>query len=133
MYIERLRYTDALREFDADIRLDPGRAAFYRFKALASLALDRRVAAADAFRSARLADPADPQSAYEWLVHAPARTPAAERKAARDTLASLERALVRAERGQAESPFMSVRAINDDVGGAMVFAPAHTRARCRCC
>ena len=34
MYMERGRFDDALREFDEDIRIDPRRAAFHRFKGL---------------------------------------------------------------------------------------------------
>ena len=124
MYLERSRFTEALREFDVDIKIDPARAAFHRFRALIFQTLDRRAEAADAFRTAWLTDPADPENAYHLLVHKSARTTAAERARARDTLASLERELVRGQRAKAEAPFLDVRAITDDAGGAMAFAPA---------
>jgi tetratricopeptide (TPR) repeat protein len=124
MYSERSRYRDALRELDEDIRLDPKRAVFHRFKALIDLALDRRAAAAAAFRSAWLAEPADPLNAYGVIVHRVAGSAVAEGTRADETLAALEQALVRGERPAAASPFISLRAINDDTGGAMAFAPA---------
>jgi tetratricopeptide (TPR) repeat protein len=124
MYMERVRFADAVRELDADIRIDPGRAAFHRIKAVVNLSLNQRTAAGEAFRAAWIADPADPQNAYGLLVHSGSRAAAAQRARARDTLAALERALVRGERAKADAPFLSVRAINDDTGGAMAFAPA---------
>ncbi len=124
MYLERSRFADALREFDQDLLIDPKRAAFHRFKGVIYQALGRRVDAAAAFRAAWVADPSDPQNAYHLLVYPSARTTAAERSRARLTLAALERALVQGQRPKAESPFLSVRPIDDDAGGAMVFAPA---------
>jgi tetratricopeptide (TPR) repeat protein len=124
MYIERGRLTDALREFDEVTRLDPTRAAFHRFKALTYLALEKRTAAAEAFRAAWLADPADPQNAYQLLVHKPSGVPAVQAARARDALATLERSLARRERPKADSPFISLRPINDDAAGVMAFAPA---------
>jgi len=124
MYSERSRFADALREFDEDIRLDPRRAAFHRFKALASLELNRRSAAAAAFHAAWLADPADPRNAYALVVQKSADTSAAEKARAHDTLEALERSLIRGERSKAEAPFISLRAIDDDARGTMAFAPA---------
>src|SRR6185503_21252108 len=34
LYMERGRFDDALREFDADLRVDPRRAAFHRYQGL---------------------------------------------------------------------------------------------------
>jgi tetratricopeptide (TPR) repeat protein len=124
MYLERSQYSQALREFDADVRIDPRRAAFHRFRALIYQALDRPAEAAAAFRAAWLLEPADPLSAYHLLVHRSGQTTLAERARARDTLAALERELVRGERAKALSPFLSLRAIDDDAAGAMAFAPA---------
>lgn len=124
MYLERSRFADALREFDQDLLLDPKRAAFHRFKGLIYQAIGRRIDAAAAFRAAWVADPSDPQNAYHLLVYPSARTTAAARAQARLTLATLERALVQRQRPKAESPFLSVRPIDDDAGGAMAFAPA---------
>ena len=124
MYLERSRLTDALREFDQDLRIDPRRAAFHRFKALIYRALGRSVDAAAAFRSAWVADPSDPQNAYHVLVYSAARTTGAERARARLTLAAHERGLVQLQLPRADSPFLSLRPIDDDARGAMAFAPA---------
>src|SRR5688572_21936829 len=127
--IERGRFAEAIREFDAAIRIDPRRAAFHRFKALSYQALGRQADAAAAFRAAWTIDPADPLNAYQLLVHRSAQTTAAQRARARDTLAMLERELVGGTRTKAAAPFLSLRAIEDEAAGAMAFAPAaYTRA-----
>src|SRR5262249_47384726 len=69
LYLERSRFDDALREFDADIRIDPTRAAFHRYKGMIYQATARPVDAADAFRAAWLLDPADPQNTYRLVVY----------------------------------------------------------------
>src|SRR5262249_12475928 len=115
---------DALREFDEDIRLAPGRPAFLRFKALISLEMNRRAAATAAFRAAWLADPAAPQNAYTLVMYPSPATSAADRTRALDSLAALERSMVRGEGSKADAPFISFRNITDDAGGAMAFAPA---------
>src|SRR5215208_1458638 len=51
LYMERGRVDDALREFDEDIRIDPRRAAFHRFKGLVHQ-LQGQPAAVEAFRAA---------------------------------------------------------------------------------
>src|SRR6185436_1449739 len=51
LYLDRSRFDDALREFEAAISVDP-RAAFHRYKGLIYQATARPVEAADAFRSA---------------------------------------------------------------------------------
>jgi len=124
MALERGQFTTALREFNDDVRLDPQRAAFHRFRALLFEALNRPAEAADAFRAAWLANPADPQNAYQLLVHVSLRKSAAERRAAHDTLAALERQLVSGQAAKANAPFLSIRPIADETGGAMAFAPA---------
>lgn len=124
IYLEHSRFADALREFDADLLIDPKRAVFHRFKGVIYQAVGSREDAADAFRGAWVADPSDPQNAYHLLVHASAKTTAEERALARRTLADLEGALVRRQRPKGESPFLSVRPIDDDARGAMAFAPA---------
>src|SRR3954468_5404699 len=121
MYLEHGRLAEALREFDQDLLIDPKRAAFHRFKGSIYEALRRRAEAADAFRAAWVEDPSDPQNAYRLLVYPSDRTTAAERVQARLTMTALERALVQGQRPKAESPFLSVRPINDDAGGAMAF------------
>jgi tetratricopeptide (TPR) repeat protein len=124
IYLDRSRFTEALREFDAGIRIDPRRAAFHRFKALIHQALGRRADAAAAFRAAWMIDPWDPLHAYQLIVHRSPQTTAVQQARARDTLAMLERELVHGGRAKAVSPFLSLRAIDDDAAGAMAFAPA---------
>ena len=124
MYLEHGRFADALREFDQDLLIDPKRAIFHRLKGTIHQAQGRRAEAADAFHGAWLADPADPQNAYQLLVTTAAATTDAERSQARVTLAALERALVQGQQSKAGSPFLSVRPIDDAAGGAMAFAPA---------
>ena len=124
MYLEHGRFADALREFDEDLLIDSKRAVFHRFKGVIYQELGRREDAATAFRAAWIADPSDPQNAYHLLVSAPAQTTADERAQARRTLADLERTLVQRQRAKAESPFLSVRPIDDDARGAMAFSPA---------
>jgi len=132
MYLERSRFDEALREFDEDIRIDPTRAAFHRLKGLIYQSLGRSTEAADAFHAAWMADSVDPQNAYQLLVHPSARTTAAQRAQTREVLATLERELVRGTRARAESPFLSLRPINDDADGALAFAPAaYSRALSR--
>src|SRR5688572_8313681 len=121
--IERGRFAEAIREFDAAIRIDPRRAAFHRLKALSYQALGRQADAAAAFRAAWTIDPADPLNAYQLLVHS-AQTTAAQRARARDTLAVLERELVSGERKKATATFLSLRPIEDEAAGVMAFAPA---------
>src|SRR3954464_1462683 len=41
LYLERGRFNDALREFEADITIDPTRAAFHRYKGLIDQATAR--------------------------------------------------------------------------------------------
>ena len=48
LYAERSRFRDALREINEDLRIDPDRIVFHRFKALLNYALNRPDAAADA-------------------------------------------------------------------------------------
>ena len=124
MYLDRGRFADAVRELDEDLRIDPRRAAFHRLKGLALQALDRPRDAADAFRAAWLLAPDDPQNAYRLFVQRSELTTAAELSRAIETLAAFEMRLVRGERTGGEPPFISVRPIDAEAGGAMAFAPA---------
>ena len=124
LYLERGRLNDALREFDEDISIDPRRAAFHRFKGLVLQAMSRPADAGEAFRTAWLLDPADPQNAYRLITHRSAETTRQEVDGALETLASLERGLTRRERPGAATLFTEVRGIIDDAGGAMAFVPA---------
>ena len=124
LYLERGRYDDAVREFDEDLSIDPRRATFHRLKGLALQAMSRPAQAADAFRAAWLIEPADPQNAYRLIAQRSAQTTPEDIERARDTLANLERGLIRRERPGEQAPFLNVHAIVDDAGGAMAFVPA---------
>jgi tetratricopeptide (TPR) repeat protein len=124
LYAERGQYDEALREIDQAIGADAARAALHRFKALLLRAAGRQADAADAFRAAWELDPEDPRSAYQLVVRRSGRTTASEMERALGTLARIERELTRGGRGSAESPFVTLNSIADDVGGALAFAPA---------
>ena len=123
LYLERGRLSDAVREFDEDIKIDP-RAAFHRLRALVLHAMSRPVEAAEAFRTAWLLDPADPLNAYRLIAHRLPQTTPAETEQALGTLATLERGLIRGERPGAPAPFPNLGGIIDDAGGAIAFVPA---------
>jgi tetratricopeptide (TPR) repeat protein len=134
LYMERGRFDDALREFAEDIRIDPRRAAFHRFKGLVQQMQAPRLpdslnglpqtAAADAFRDAWLADPADPQNAYRLLAVRSAQTTPQEKERALETLAGVERELLNRRRSRAAALFTTLNGIIDDAGGAVAFVPA---------
>jgi tetratricopeptide (TPR) repeat protein len=124
MYLDRGRFADAVRELEEDLRIDPRRAAFHRLKGLALQALNRPRDAADAFRNAWLLAPDDPQNAYRLVVKPSEATTASEIARAIETLGAFETPLVRGERTTGEPPFISVRPIEAEAGGAMAFAPA---------
>ena len=124
MYMERGRFADALRELDEDIRIDPRRAAFPRFKGLIHQLAGRRGAAADAFWEAWLLDPADPQNAYRALAFRSGQLTEQERARALDTLRNVERELVAGTRPAASTSFVNITGIVDDAGGGMAFVPA---------
>ena len=124
LYMERGRFDDALREFDEDLRIDPRRAAFHRYQGLIHQVEGRPAEAADAFRAAWLLDPADPQNAYRLLAFKSARTTPQENERALETLAGVERDLIKGRGPRAAAPFTTVSGIVDDAGGAMAFVPA---------
>jgi tetratricopeptide (TPR) repeat protein len=123
LYAERSRYNEALREIEQAIRVDPARAPLHRFKALLYQADGKPVEAADAFRAAWLVDPDDPRNAYQLVVRRSVHTTGTEIERALGTLARIERELTRGERARAESAFLTLNSITDDVGGALAFAP----------
>src|SRR5688572_27478893 len=98
LYLEHARFDAALREFDADVTIDPGRAVFHRLRGLILQAMRRDDDAAEAFRAAWLREPDDPQNAYRLVVYRSPGTTAADVGRALGTLAGLERALTRRER-----------------------------------
>ena len=124
LYLERGRLSDAAREFEEDISLDPRRAAFHRLKGLALQAASKHAEAADAFRAAWRLDPGDPQNAYRLIAYASLRATPEEVQRARDTLSDLERGLIRRELAGVSAPFTNVSGIVDDAGGGMAFVPA---------
>jgi len=129
LYLDRGRLDDALREFEADIAIDPARPAFHLYTGLIHQAAGRSAEAADAFRAAWRLDPTDPQNAYRLVRFRSDGTTPEEIAQALATLARVEGELVRRERLQAESPFRTTRAIDDDTGAAMAFVPPlYTRA-----
>jgi tetratricopeptide (TPR) repeat protein len=124
LYVERGRLSDAVREFDEDITIDPRRAAFHRLKGLVLQAASRHAEAADAFRTAWLLDPGDPQNAYRLIAFRSVRAAPEEIERGRETLANLERRLIRREQAGTSAPFTNLSAIVDDAGGGMAFVPA---------
>jgi tetratricopeptide (TPR) repeat protein len=123
LYLERGRFDESLREFEADITIDPTRAAFHRYKGLIHQATARPSDAADAFRASWLLDPMDPQNAYRLVAHRSDSTTAAEIEQALATFAKVEGELIRLERSRAQSPFRTTQAIDDEAGGAIGFVP----------
>jgi tetratricopeptide (TPR) repeat protein len=124
LYAERSRFREALREINEDLRIDPDRIVFHRFKALLYHALNKPEETADALRSAWLLDRRDAQSAYQLVVHRSPRTTRAELEQALGTLAAAERDLMRGEFRALGSPFLSLNSTRDDVSTAMAFSPA---------
>lgn len=123
LYMERGRFADALREFDEDLRLDPTRAPFHRFRGLVLQAMLRPAEAADAFRTTWRLEPADPANAYRLIAYRSVETTPQEIERALETLAMVERELVGKTRPAAQTPFIAISGIVDDAG-AMAFAPA---------
>lgn len=124
IYVERGRLGDALREFEADIGIDPRRAAFHRLKGLVLQAMARPVDAAEAFRAAWLLDPDDPQHAYRAIASRSVLATPQDVERARETLAALERRLIGREQAGAAAPFTHIGGIIDDANGGMAFVPA---------
>ena len=123
LYLDRSRFDDALREFEAAIGIDSTRAAFHRYKGLIYQATARPAEAADAFRSAWRLDPMDPQNAYRLIVYRSDSTTRQEVEQALATFAAIEAELIRLARPRSTSPFRTTQAIDDDAGGAMGFVP----------
>ena len=123
LYLDRSRFDDALREFEAAIDVDPKRAAFHRYKGLIYQATARPAEAAEAFHTAWRLEPMDPQNAYRLLAYRATTTTRQEIEQALASFAAIEAEMVRATRPRATSPFRSTQAIDDDAGGAMGFVP----------
>jgi len=128
LYLDRSRFDDALREFEAAIGIDSTRAAFHRYKGLIYQATARPAEAADAFRSAWRLDPMDPQNAYRLIVYRSDSTTRQEVEQALATFAAIEAELIRLARPRSTLTFRTTQAIDDNAGGAMGFvAPAYAR------
>ena len=123
LYLDRGRFDDALREFEAAISIDPTRAAFHRYKGLIYLATARPSEAAEAFRSAWRLEPMDPQNAYRLIVQRSNTTPRPEVEQALATFVAIETDLIRRARPPSTAPFRTTQAIDDESGGAMGFVP----------
>jgi tetratricopeptide (TPR) repeat protein len=123
LYLDRSRFDDALREFQAAIDIDPTRAAFHRYKGLIYLATARPAEAAEAFHTAWRLEPTDPQNTYRLLAYRASTTTRQEMEQALATFAGIEAEMVRAARPRTAAPFRSTHAIDDDAGGAMGFVP----------
>jgi tetratricopeptide (TPR) repeat protein len=123
LYLDRSRFDDALREFEAALSVDPTRAVFHRYTGLIYLATARPAEAADAFRAAWRLDPTDPQNAYRLIVDRSNATTSQEVEQALTTIAAIEAELIRLARPRSASPFRTTQAIDDDAGGAMGFVP----------
>ena len=124
LYIERGRLSDARREIDETIRIDPARAGLHRLRGLVLQMEARDGDAAAEFRAAWLLDPGDPQNAYRAIAYKAAATTTAETERARETLTNLEGALIARDRPAAPAPFTNLSAINDEAGGGTAFVPA---------
>ena len=123
LYLDRSRFDDALREFEAAIGIDPTRAAFHRYKGLIYQATGRPAEAAEAFRSAWRLDPMDPQNAYRLIVERSNATTNQDVEQALATFAAIEAELIRRARPASTAPFRTTQAIDDDTGGATGFVP----------
>src|SRR5687767_10725611 len=123
LYLDRSRFDDSLREFEAAVSIDSTRAAFHRYKGLIYQATAQPAEAADAFRSAWRSDPMDPQNAYRLIVHRSNSTTPEEVEQALATFTAIEAGLIRTARPQSTSPFRTTQAIDDDAGGALGFVP----------
>jgi tetratricopeptide (TPR) repeat protein len=123
LYLDRSRFDDALREFDAANSIDPTRAAFHRYKGLIFQATARPAEAAEAFRSAWRLEPMDPQNAYRLIVSRSNATTGQEVEQALTSLAAIEAESIRRARPPSTLPFRTTQAIDDDAGGAMGFVP----------
>ena len=123
LYLDRSRFDDALREFEAAISIAPTRAAFHRYKGLIYQATARPAEAAEAFRSAWRLEPMDPQNAYRLLVLRSNGTTRQEIEQAIAAFSTVEAEMIRSARPRTAPPFRTTQAIDDDAGGAMGFVP----------
>ena len=123
LYLDRSRFDDALREFEAAISIDPTRAAFHRYKGLIYQATARPAEAAEAFRSAWRLEPTDPQHVYRLIVSRSNATTGQEVEQALASFAAMEAESIRRARPPSTAPFRTTHAIDDDAGGAMGFVP----------
>ena len=125
LYLERGRLSDALREFDEDISIDPRRAAFHRLKGLVLQAMSRPADAAEAFRAAWLLDAG---GSAECVSIDRASVGSGPRRGDRDARLApwrpSKRGLIRGERAGAPAPFPNLGGIIDDASGAIAFVPA---------
>ena len=105
MYLERGRFTDALPQLDATVRLDPGRADAQVLRGLVLRALRRHAEATEAFLSARSADARDPLIAYYLFQSATTAGNTAHAEDGRKALAAAYRALAKGDARGKRSAF----------------------------
>ena len=110
MYVERGRFTDALLQLDAILRLDPERADAHVLRGIVLRALRRHTEAAEAFLSAWSVDRRDPVSAYYLSQSAAATGNAAHAEEARKALTAAYRTLVNGDSRATPTPFARVAA-----------------------
>src|SRR5688572_31222402 len=133
LYLDRSRFDDALREFEAAIGIDSTRAAFHRYKGLIYQATARPAEAADAFRSAWRLDPMDPQNAYRLIVYRSKSTTRQEVEQALAAFAVIEAELIRLARPRSTSPFRTTQAIDTTRAARWDSCRRRTPADSPCC
>jgi tetratricopeptide (TPR) repeat protein len=117
VYLERGRFDDALTQFAAAAELDPSLAQVHVLRAMAYERVDRPAEAADAYRAAWQADPAQATTAY-LVARAEPSTPAA-----REALWTAVRRRAEAAKVTPEG-FPVVDLLDDASVAAPLFAPA---------
>ena len=120
LYLDRARYADAIREFDAAIALDGARAATFTLKGLASAAARDARGAALSFKKSLDLEPTDTARAYLW-ARALAQTGDAD-----DAKAAFRRVIENHERqpSAGPSPFMRFGIVDERSGVEPFFPPA---------
>jgi tetratricopeptide (TPR) repeat protein len=123
LYLDRARYADAIREFDAAVALDSTRADAFTLKALASAAAHDMRGAAMSFRKALDVDPASTARAYS-LARAAEAGGADDAKAALRTVVENQKKESADGARSASSPFMRFGIVEERTGVEPFFPPA---------
>ncbi|MEO8255731.1 MAG: tetratricopeptide repeat protein [Acidobacteriota bacterium] len=123
MYVERARFADAIREFEAASRLAPDRADLPMRRGLLFAASGKSRDAGAAFRAAWILDPGDPIKAYHVFRHAASIGNIQDMRDAREILAGAYLALRQNGAGAKASRFVSLELLDDRDAGAPALAP----------